>query len=569
MKRNLSFLAILKKNFKLLLRSKSSAVIIILGPLLIVLLIGFAFSNSESQLSLSVGVYSEDYSELTESIVDKLADKFTVYQFESISGCVKYVRRGKTHLCIFFPPDMDVRGNSNEITFYVDYSRINVVWMILDVITEKISSESADISTQLTDILLKKLEMAQNESESDRIIVSAMIGNNEKLDGKISGLYSELGDLDLDTADFDIDQFRSTTDHISQLCKDAANISMDIITGVEDAMHDANCTDTDPIEEVIEPVEDEIIRISNAIEMTMSENGSFQRDLQTVISAAESTEKKLDKAEEIRDEAVRDNTVEKAISNNSVSLAALQSSLEKIDTEITTLEIKDSARIVNPITTKIEPVTLEVKYFNYLFPTLIILIVMITSILLASTLVMNEKKSTSFFRNVISPVSAFWFNLGTFLTTFIIIVCQVLVFLIVALVFTNIHFLSGIPAAALALIFIISTFVLFGMLIGYWFKSEETTTLAAISFSCIFLFFSNLILPIERMPSTVQFIAQYNPFVVAENLLRQALIFHSGIMIFLEGFIILIAWMALFFIITFILIKLSGKSSFFKQKRRF
>ena len=66
MKSGKVFLAILSKNIRLLLRSKSSAVIILLGPLIVVTLVGVAFSNSQNQFALSVGVYSEKYSELAE-----------------------------------------------------------------------------------------------------------------------------------------------------------------------------------------------------------------------------------------------------------------------------------------------------------------------------------------------------------------------------------------------------------------------------------------------------------------------------------------------------------------------
>ncbi len=569
MSKNSAFLSIIKKNFKILLRSRSSAVIILLGPLLIVLLVGFAFSNSQSQLSLSVGVYSDDYSELTNSVIQKIASKFTVYQFRSLNDCVKYVRRGRANICILFPPDLDVKGEANEITFYVDYSRINIVWMILDIISEKVSSESTEISTQLTEVLLNKLASAQQESGENKEMLGEMLEKQELLSVKIEGLYDELAGLNLQSADFETEELQNTAEYLSSLCYEAANTSLNIIEDIDEAVYDANCSDSDPIEDVIEPVEDSLRQASEAILLTISENGTFTQLMESVIESADQTEQQLEEASEIRDEAVRDKTATNALENLTSSLLLLETSMEKIKDEITTLEVKNASRITNPITTKIEPVTMETSYFSSLFPTLIVLIVMITSILLASTIVMNEKKSSSLFRTAISPVSAFWFNLGTYATSFLIIVAQLIVFLIVALAFTSIQFLSGVPTAALSLIFIISTFVLFGMLVGYWFKSEETTTLAAVSFSCVFLFFSNTILPIESMPSYVQTIAKFNPFVVAESLLRQALIFHSGILAFVGGILILLGWTALFLVITAILVKASGRSGFFKYKRKF
>lgn len=568
MSKGTAFLSILKKNFKLLLRSKSSAAIIILGPLLIVILLGFAFSSGQNELSLSVGIYSEKYSDLTNSVVQKMASKFEVYKFESVSDCVKYVRRGKVNLCVAFPPNLDVKGQSNEVTFYVDYSRINAVWMILDVISEKISSESTDISTKLTDIMLNKMALTQNESESDGKLISVMLNENDELNVKVTELYGDLRSLDLSAGKVDTEKFEETTGYVAQLCTDVANISLYLVDRINDKMTDANCSDPQVIENIIDHSKDELRSKSKSIIQTISENGTFQEELSFLLTSVDETEKQLESAKDIRDDATTNPLISKKIGEQKKSLVELQSSLEKIKDELATLEIKDSSRIVNPITTKIEPVTLEVSYFNSFFPTLIVLIVMITSILLASTIVMNEKKSASFFRTAISPISAFWFNLGTYVTTFLIVVVQLIVFLIVAVAFTNLGFLSGVHFAILSLIFIISVFVLFGMLVGYWFKSEETTMLGAVSFSCLFLFLSSIILPVETMPHYIQFIVQYNPFVVGENLLRQALIFHSGILAFINGIIIMIAWVALFFVITYLLIKFSGRNGVYKRKRK-
>ena len=62
---------IIKKNFRLLIRSKSSALIVLLGPLLLILLISMAF-NTSSLYDIKIGTYSGEYSELSNSIIEKL-----------------------------------------------------------------------------------------------------------------------------------------------------------------------------------------------------------------------------------------------------------------------------------------------------------------------------------------------------------------------------------------------------------------------------------------------------------------------------------------------------------------
>ena len=63
------------------------------------------------------------------------------------------------------------------------------------------------------------------------------------------------------------------------------------------------------------------------------------------------------------------------------------------------------------------------------------------------------------------------------------------------------------------------------MFIGYIFRTEETNTLASITMAAIFLFFSNIVLPLESAPIYIQKIAHYNPFVISELLLKQSIFF--------------------------------------------
>jgi hypothetical protein len=50
------------KNLKILFRSKTSALIVIFGPLLVVYLVGIAFDNSNSY-RVNIGVFSEGYND--------------------------------------------------------------------------------------------------------------------------------------------------------------------------------------------------------------------------------------------------------------------------------------------------------------------------------------------------------------------------------------------------------------------------------------------------------------------------------------------------------------------------
>ena len=66
---------LIKKNFKLLIRSKSSALVILVGPLLIMMLTGLAFNNTNIY-NINIGIFSEGYTNLTDSFIEKLQSNY-------------------------------------------------------------------------------------------------------------------------------------------------------------------------------------------------------------------------------------------------------------------------------------------------------------------------------------------------------------------------------------------------------------------------------------------------------------------------------------------------------------
>ncbi|MEM4336875.1 MAG: ABC transporter permease [Candidatus Woesearchaeota archaeon] len=573
------FFVILKKNIKLLLRSKSSAIIILFGPLAVVTLVGLAFNNSQNQFSLSVGVYSEKYSELTISLVQKLADKFDVYKFESAVDCVKYVRRGRINICIEFPPDLDVKKEegSNEIIFYLDFSRINIAWVILETLTGEVNEKSTEISKDLTQILLTKLNKVHNESLKELDLLNNITLRHQNISIRINKIYSDLNSANLYIApeEFRVDEIKYSANKMNDICKQITTETLNLIKDLDEIIDDMNCSTTSPATRRMDKTINNITILSSALNRTYgkNENGTINNSLVFYIEELNTkvgeTQKQLNIVAGVKDSIGADSYIKKSIKENDVDFLKLNSSISAIENEISSIEIRDASKIVNPITTKIQPVTLESNYFNFLLPTLILLVVMITSILLSSTIVINERKSPSFFRNNIAPVGQFLFNFGTYFTSFLIILIQLAIFIFVAVVITKTSMLSAVPTTFLSLFLVVSVFVLAGMCIGYYFKSEETTTLASISISSLLLFFSNTIMPLESIPFYISRLAKYNPFVIGESLLKQSIIFHAPFSALTKNMALLIVECSIILIILVLLVKKNRKQIFYKHKTRY
>ena len=109
-----------KKNLQLLLRSRSSALIVIFAPLLLILIIGLSY-NTSAQYDLYIGVHAPSFSEDVNSFIGLLDEEFTISKYESsVESCVEDMKRGIVHTCISLPETLNVQDNSQkEITFYI------------------------------------------------------------------------------------------------------------------------------------------------------------------------------------------------------------------------------------------------------------------------------------------------------------------------------------------------------------------------------------------------------------------------------------------------------------------
>ena len=222
---------------------------------------------------------------------------------------------------------------------------------------------------------------------------------------------------------------------------------------------------------------------------------------------------------------------------------------------------------MSPITTNIQPVVPEKTYLSYLFPSLIILLILMVSIMLSSNLVIMEKTSRAYFRNFTTPTSDITFIGANYLTTFIVALLQVIIVLIIAAFIFKTDLLAGIALVLLIAFLAITIFSFIGLIIGHFYSSEETASIASISIASLFLLLSNLILPLESMPQAVIRIAQYNPFVMASELLKKAILFGATIQSVYMDLIILGGYCLVIFMVL-IFVQQVSKFRFFRGVKK-
>lgn len=218
-----SFFSLLSKNFMLLSRSKLSTLSILLFPLIILILVGFAF-NSSGISSVDVGYSLNSNSALTDNLFLALRDKgFSLEKFESNDSCINSLKLLEVQACIVFPEDFSEKGSSNEVEIYVDNSRINLAYSILHEINLHVSNASSFLGTSLAQEMLNSFNSVKSYIDAEKSNIKEYQNEIKSLGVSISS-REEVPEVD-DEID-DLKDLRSSLNDSSELSKLNSGISL-------------------------------------------------------------------------------------------------------------------------------------------------------------------------------------------------------------------------------------------------------------------------------------------------------------------------------------------------------
>ena len=282
---------IIKKNFKLLTRNKGSALVVLLGPLVLMLLISLSFNNS-TLFDIKIGAYSESYSELSESVLAQLEDEqYKVVKLESEQECIDSVKSENLQLCLSIPKDLDVKS-SESLTFYVDNSKINLVYLITNTISSQISLKSEELSTDLTTQIVNVLndanvkiaaespnipsvETTLSSTESKIAEVNSQISGLKPISSEVSNVKTSINASNLDFAnltslaselDSKIAELKSSSNDLSSLSSQIA-LEKEKINKLNSALNsiltNINSIEIKEIGKIVNPISTEITPVTS------------------------------------------------------------------------------------------------------------------------------------------------------------------------------------------------------------------------------------------------------------------------------------------------------------------
>ncbi|MEK6823373.1 MAG: hypothetical protein AABY13_06070, partial [Nanoarchaeota archaeon] len=136
----------MRKNVLSLLRSPAALVTLIIGPLTLLLLVGFTLSGDEPQ-GIRIGVTGSESVKLNA----------TVENYATLDDCLAALRGQQIHLCLEFQKFETERGVSQgTVVFHVDESREQISSLVLQQVSKQLGVESSRIRVEAVQGLLNE-----------------------------------------------------------------------------------------------------------------------------------------------------------------------------------------------------------------------------------------------------------------------------------------------------------------------------------------------------------------------------------------------------------------------------
>ncbi len=483
---------IIKKNFQLLLNSKTETILILIGPLLLIGLIGAAMHDTSIK-NVKAGIYSEDSSpESQMQIMTKLYTQGIIgITYDNLDKCISDVRDGKTQICLEFPEEKinQIGIINQEIILHVDFSKQRTVWNIVG----KIQSVVDEETKKYQEAMMRKIQLKMIKINQETAALKDIIDQTNQQIYLMESL--------LDQKDDQIKQ-------IALNIKDAQNEIEKIAKSIYELEN--NLLES---EIPIELFQNEISNMIESINLINSYLNMAYAQISTV-----SLSPLIDTIMEIKEKINELETQVIKISQltNQVNYDNLNDALNPI--KLSTQSITSSSS---------KTISSNLKFLDYLFPSFLIFFILFNAITFSATKRIKERKSSAYIRNSISQAKARSFIIADLITSIFIISIQIFFIILIASFFLNISIIENLNSIIASILLSVSIFSLIGILIGSATKTQESAIVTSISTSLLFFMFSSLITPVETLQKNIAFIIKLLPLTIFETKFRIITIFNS------------------------------------------
>jgi ABC-type multidrug transport system permease subunit/archaellum component FlaC len=528
------------------------------------LIIGASLSSPGTS-KLNIGFSGNATGELNQRIIESLnsSDNNLVY-FSDISSCKRAIELGVVSACVNIPQNLSLDPSArNVLDFYVDESRMNLVYEVISSIRADVQSESAEITKEIGSKLLSMLQTSQ-QMVDDSISQLDKLDERLKLNKKLQQeLAKELNAFNLPKVDIDVSDLTSDAEQLNDYLYAVRHAGKDVVDTADDALSDVNDSELKELRGDILQLEEEWKNsISYFVYVSSLKKGinSAQRKIDSIDKRVEDLEEDKTQLQNLTED------LKSGLEEQEPVLSTLDEKQSRISGEIASFGVTNPELIATPVKTNVTAVNADRRKLVYTFPYLLMLIVLFVGMMLPSTLMLMEKKSKAFFRNFVTPVRLSFFAFMIYITSIILISLQLLMVFLIAYFYLDIPLVANIGPTLLILFLSITVFSLLGLFLGNIFNTFEGITMISIALGSVFLFLSNLVLSLENLSPLVQKIANFSPYVIGSEALRRSLLFGDSLSSIFSSLYPLLYYIAGLIILVFLSLMLL-KSRYFYLAR--
>ncbi|OVE74709.1 hypothetical protein BVX95_01390 [archaeon D22] len=197
---------VLEKNIKVLARTKISTALILIGPIILIFIMGFAFNNSGLN-GLNVGVFSNSENVLMDEFINKTqSDLIKITNYEVLDNCVSSISKGINHVCIHFPAEVKI---DSRIVMHIDYSRMNLAFTIIEILSSRFTKSSDEVAIRSLNVLFEKLGESLDNFNTAKNSLGLIKNNSKELQVHIIDINQRLDESELD---FPFDKYKDFDD---------------------------------------------------------------------------------------------------------------------------------------------------------------------------------------------------------------------------------------------------------------------------------------------------------------------------------------------------------------------
>ncbi len=554
---------ILKNDLKVFVRDIRSFILLFLTPICIVILIGSAFLSTEPRNVpiIVCGEENEFYGNFIGLV--KTSEVFEIEEQhlnceELISDQLSY---GKVRAGVLTPAN----EFEDEVNVYIDNTKPISVY-----IESYFNFLMKDLSKKIyTNIFMKMVSDVKNASR------------------EINKTYDELtlGQNQIDVIISDINSLQSTVKENREKISDLKD-ARDKLNSAVISMG----TDREKITEfhtVIDDIESDISALSLLIADNESNQSSeMQQRLNLIQNSIDDLRLMVDQENEHLSttenyinlaknsmNTVDFDTIENEFDDIDLSINLASSELRSLKEKLGELKDKlnaaksyissiteqDAERYLNPIESSIERYFGKKKYIDFVFPSILIMILMLMSTFLSSIAFIRQRNSGMMKRMAITPTGKNFFLLENTIKNIIISIIPLPFILIAGYLVLGVQItMSNILPIVLICGVSVIIFILLGLIIASFSKTETTAILSSLIIITPMIFLSGAFSPSEAFAGAIKGISAFLPMTISSRLLEGFMFYELPS----AQMVTLFSYLFVYIIIAFLLVRIAMVKGF-------